>query len=91
MIDVEKLRRAAAEKRASGELVSTTNPAQRMRNAVDCSAKITRKMAIDAMCWQCCGGYADKWDVDTRKTIRECAATPESDVPCPLWIYRPYK
>ena len=46
----------------------------------------TRKMAIDAMCFQCnCGTYEDLPDPCWKKAIRHC------DSPhCALWNFRPY-
>ena len=60
------------------------NPAQRWQD------QDTRKTAIDAMCWQCMGGSAEAAE-GAMAAIRKCTAGPESQVPCPLWNWRPYK
>ena len=60
------------------------NPAQRWHD------QDTRKTAIDAMCWQCMGGSVESAD-GAMAEIRKCASGPDSQAPCPLWNWRPYK
>ena len=88
--NTERLKNAArkqAEMRASGELVVSYNPAQKLA----AGRKTTRKLAIDAQCWHCMGGTAHEWDSDCRRNIRQCTASPGSSMPCALWEWRPYK
>ena len=47
--------------------------------------KDTRKTAIEAKCWECCGGSAE-YVTGVRAAIRECTAQR-----CPLFNWRPYK
>jgi hypothetical protein len=76
---IEKMRAAFAEGRRAPR-----NPFVRHRD------RDTRKSAIDAFCWQCMGGQPEAAE-GARALIRDCAATPESNNPCPLWNWRPYK
>jgi hypothetical protein len=50
----------------------------------------TRKTAIEAFCWHCMGGTATD-GTGVRENIRTCASGPDSEVPCPLHGWRPYK
>ena len=47
--------------------------------------KDTRKTAIEAKCWECCGGSAE-YVTGVRAAIRDCTAQR-----CPLFNWRPYK
>ena len=90
-MDTHALRQALEEKRANGEVVVCTNPAQKARHIVSQGKKLSAHQAIKAKCWECMGGTADEWDSDTRKSIRECSCGPESCIPCSLYEFRPYK
>ena len=47
----------------------------------------SRKLAIFAQCWNCCGGQntATKFDTEVRRSIKQCEI---SD--CPLYQFRQY-
>ena len=46
------------------------------------------RSAIRAKCVECMGGvFGD----GLRESVRECTAVPTSEVPCPLWLYRPWQ
>ena len=55
------------------------NPMQKWQD------KDTRKTAVDAKCWECCGGSEDESE-GVRGAIRDCTATN-----CPLHAWRPYR
>lgn len=66
----------------------TGGPNYGERIAANLAVKPTRKRAIDAMCMQCMGGPDNQgWTT----LIKNCSAGPDSRVPCPLWLYRPYR
>jgi len=60
------------------------NPMQRWKE------KDTRKTAVEAFCWGCMGGTEESAD-GAMAEIRNCTASPDSILPCPLWKWRPYK
>ena len=63
---------------------SPRNPWQRWMDAD------TRKSAIDAKCWECCGGSETEFS-GVREQIRGCTSGPNSVCPCPLYAWRPFK
>lgn len=90
-MDTQKAHEAKAAKMEAGTLLVATNPAQKVRNLISQGKKVSAHQAIKAKCWECMGGTADEWDSDTRKNIRECTCGPDSNLPCSLYEYRPYK
>ena len=81
---IEKAQLARKEKMEAGEFhqAAPRNPIERWRD------KDTRKTAIDAMCYICMGGPEGS---GMRTDIAECTSGPDSQAPCPLWSWRPYK
>lgn len=63
----------------AGEIERATlrNPTQRWQE------HNTRKMAIDAFCWQCMGATAEESN-GARAAIKDCPSHPVSVNPCPL-------
>ena len=73
--DAVKARKAAIEARRNGQLP----PLPRIGDY---------RAAIRSKCVECMGGaFGD----GLRESVRECTAVPTSDVPCPLWLYRPWQ
>lgn len=73
-----RLRLAAIK--ASGRKVERLDPVERAKRNPG-----SKRDAIDAMCWQCCGCGVDG-DKETRDRILECSVTV-----CALHPHRPYQ
>jgi hypothetical protein len=74
---LEMAREASRIKREAGE-AERLDPKERARRNPK-----SRRLAINAMCWQCFGSGGDP---NTRKSIRECTSKT-----CPLYQFRPYQ
>ena len=46
------------------------------------------RSAIRQKCVECMGG---EFGNGLRDDVRNCSAVPTSEVPCPLWLYRPWQ
>ncbi|MEN9018066.1 MAG: hypothetical protein ABF331_06135 [Hellea sp.] len=58
-------------------------------NAIKCrQVKVTRKNAIDLMCFDCFGANLQnaEYEAGTQEDIRNCTCKN-----CPLYIFRPFK
>lgn len=71
---------ARQAKKDRGEDFTRLNPLQKW----EASNKTSRKLAINAMCYQCQGGGHDPGTIDG---IRNCTC----EKTCPLWAVRPYQ
>ena len=82
---LQKAQEKMREMRENGEVIQILNPWEKWQSA----EKSTRKLAIDAFCFQCMGGHDDPTGV--RGMVKDCTCGPESTLPCPLFDWRPYK
>ena len=73
--DAVKARKAAMEARRQG----TLPPLPRISDY---------RAAIRKKCVECMGG---EFGNGLRDDVRNCSAVPTSEVPCPLWLYRPWQ